>query len=127
MVVTDANYCFRYVDIGAYGSNSDSGIFTFLFSQLLRMDRLNLPENKPLTGTNDPPLPSVFVGNEAFALSDHLLCPYSGHNITVQEQVFNCRLTRARRVVGCALVKQMEVSAHPNCPQHAKHNLCCES
>ncbi|XP_077327569.1 uncharacterized protein LOC143962118 [Lithobates pipiens] len=102
MAVADANYCFSYIDIGSYGSSADSIFSHSSFGHLLRNNSLDLPENRPLPGTNGPPLPSVFVGDEAFALSKHLLRPYSGHNLTEQRSVFNYRLTRARRVVECA-------------------------
>ncbi|XP_040193323.1 protein ALP1-like isoform X1 [Rana temporaria] len=103
MAVADANYCFTYIDIGSYGSSADSAIFgNSSFGQLLRTDGLDLPQNSPLPGTNGPPLPSVFVGDEAFALNTHLLRPYSGHNLNEDKRIFNYRLSRARRVVECA-------------------------
>ncbi|XP_040184702.1 protein ALP1-like [Rana temporaria] len=103
MAVADANYCFGYIDIGSYGSSTDSTIYGNLsFGHMLRTNSLDLPEYSPLPGTNGPPLPSVFVGDEAFALGEHLLRPYSGNNLTEQKSVFNHRLTRARRVVECA-------------------------
>lgn len=103
LAVADANYCFSYVDIGSYGSSSDSSIFArSSFGRMLRENRLNLPPDCPLPGTNGPPLPFAFVGDEAFALSEHLLRPYSNRSLNVDKRVFNYRLTRARRVVECA-------------------------
>ncbi|XP_040187323.1 protein ALP1-like [Rana temporaria] len=102
MAVADANYCFTYIDIGSYGSSADSTIFgNSNFGQMLRSDDLDLPQCRPLPGTNGPPLPSVFVGDEAFSLGTNLLRPYSGHSLTEERRVFNYRLTRARRVVEC--------------------------
>ena len=47
-------------------------------------------------------MPFVFVGDEAFALSEHVLQPYPNRNISVQQRIYNYRLTRARRIVECA-------------------------
>lgn len=103
LAVVDANYSFRYIDIGSYGSSSDSSIFAHSsFGQMLRNNELDLPANSPLPGTNGPPVPYVFLGDEAFALSEHLLRPYSSRNLNMERRVFNYRLTRGRRVVECA-------------------------
>lgn len=45
----------------------------------------------------------VFVGDEAFGLSQHVLrSPYGGRNLTKNKHIFNYRLYRARRYVECA-------------------------
>uniref|UniRef100_A0A8C5MYM5 DDE Tnp4 domain-containing protein n=1 Tax=Leptobrachium leishanense TaxID=445787 RepID=A0A8C5MYM5_9ANUR len=100
--VSDANYCFTYIDIGSYGSSSDAAVFAHSeFGQMLQRDELDLPANTTLPGTADP-MPFVFVGDEAFALAEHLMRPYSNRGLSVEKRVFNYRLTRARRVVECA-------------------------
>jgi len=45
MALCDSNYCFIWVDIGAYGKNSDSGIFkeSSLYTKLIEKT-LNIPE-----------------------------------------------------------------------------------
>uniref|UniRef100_A0A8C5N0E5 DDE Tnp4 domain-containing protein n=1 Tax=Leptobrachium leishanense TaxID=445787 RepID=A0A8C5N0E5_9ANUR len=99
--VSDANYCFTYLDIGSYGSSSDAAVFAHSeFGQMLNPE-LDLPANTTLPGTADP-MPFVFVGDEAFALAEHLMRPYSNRGLSVEKRVFNYRLTRARRVVECA-------------------------
>lgn len=101
--MADANYRFIYVDIGSYGRSSDSSIFTHsTLGHLLQENRLALPANTPLPGTIGPAMPYVFVADEAFALGEHLLRPYSSHSLSQEKRVFNYRLTRARRVVECA-------------------------
>uniref|UniRef100_A0A8C5PDD9 DDE Tnp4 domain-containing protein n=1 Tax=Leptobrachium leishanense TaxID=445787 RepID=A0A8C5PDD9_9ANUR len=100
--VSDANYCFMYIDIGSYGSSSDAAVFAHSeFGQMLQREELDLPANTTLPGTADP-MPFVFVGDEAFALTEHLMRPYSNCGLSVEKRVFNYRLTRARRVVECA-------------------------
>uniref|UniRef100_A0A8C5Q8J3 Protein ALP1-like n=1 Tax=Leptobrachium leishanense TaxID=445787 RepID=A0A8C5Q8J3_9ANUR len=101
--VSDANYCFRYIDVGSYGSSSDSAVFAHSdFGRMLLRDELDLPGNTTLPGTADPALPFVFVADEAFAVGEHLMRPYSSRGLSLQKRVFNYRLTRARRVVECA-------------------------
>jgi hypothetical protein len=63
---------------------------------------LNIPRPRPLNEHSDMPLPFVLVGDEGFALHEHLLRPFGGTHLYKKKQVFNCRLTRARRYVACA-------------------------
>ena len=44
----------------------------------------------------------VFVGDEIFSLSENLMRPYAGHNLSEEQRVFNYLLCRARRDVECA-------------------------
>ncbi|KAI8441515.1 hypothetical protein MSG28_015103 [Choristoneura fumiferana] len=67
MALADANYCFVWVDIGAYGKNSDSGIFknSSLYKKLTERS-LDLPDPKTLLIKNRPTvLPYVIVADEA--------------------------------------------------------------
>lgn len=64
---------------------------------------LNLPDSKPLPNFgNNTPVPHVFVDDEAFAMSHHVIRPYSRQNLDNKKRVFNYRLSRARRFVECA-------------------------
>ena len=78
MALVDADYRFIYVDIGDYGSNSDSGIFkNSLFGQALVNGELNLPAPKALPNYPDGGvLPYCFVGDEAFPLRLDLMKPF---------------------------------------------------
>ena len=44
-------------------------------------------------------MPFVIVGDEAFALSEHVLRPYPNTNLSVQQRIYNYRLTGALRIV----------------------------
>lgn len=100
MALVDANYCFIYANCGCQGRLSDGAVFrnTELFKRI-ENNQLNLPPNVPLEGKNTP-LPYVFVGDDAFGLSNRILKPYPGvHGKGSKERIFNYRLSRARRVV----------------------------
>ncbi|PIO35804.1 hypothetical protein AB205_0091350 [Aquarana catesbeiana] len=106
MTVADANYCFRYIDIGSYGSSDDSTIFeNSSFGHMLRTNSLDLPENNPLPGTNGPPLPSVFVGDEAFALSEYLLFRAQSNE---HVELSNVHLANKWRVLHTPIVLNMQ-------------------
>ncbi|XP_039763801.1 protein ANTAGONIST OF LIKE HETEROCHROMATIN PROTEIN 1-like isoform X2 [Pararge aegeria] len=104
LAVVDAKYRFVIVDIGAYGRNSDGGIMSHSkLGQKMQGNRLNIPRNKTLPGTNQV-LPHVFVADEAFALTENIMRPYPGNQIEGdrKKKMFNYRLSRARRMVESA-------------------------
>lgn len=103
MAVADANYSFIAIDIGGYGSSSDSTVFqNSNFGKRLERGQLSLPEPQTLPhDDNGNEFPYVFVGDEAFALSEHIMRPYPRRNLTLSEKVFNYRLSRARMRVEC--------------------------
>ena len=107
MALVDADYKFIYIDVGDYGSNSDTAIFRSCnFGKAFMYGQLDVPPPKPLD--NLPPgqgedLPCCFVGDEAFPLQADLLRPYPrnqrGTNLPYPKMIFNYRLSRARRLV----------------------------
>ena len=69
LAVGDADYCFTYVDVGAYGKENDSAIFkSSSFGRLIASGDLDLPAREGLSYT--------FVGDEAFQLSEQVMRPY---------------------------------------------------
>lgn len=97
--VSDANYKFILVDVGAKGRESDGGVFERSdFGQLFLNSALDIPPpvHSALLGED---IPYVFVGDDAFPLHDHLMKPYSNDTCKPEERIFNYRLSRARRVV----------------------------
>lgn len=101
LAIVDSKYRFVYVDIGAFGKECDSTVFhnTKLY-ELLLQGHLPLPEPKCLPGLQTP-VPHVFVADEGLPLTNNVLRPYPGKHLTVQQRVFNYRLSRARRYVEC--------------------------
>ena len=101
MAVTDADYAFTYVDVGAYGRENDASIFAqSSFGQRLEDGTLQLPLTEP------GELPYVFVGDEAFQLRRGVMRPYPGRRLGglddldyYRRVIYNYRLSRARRVV----------------------------
>lgn len=73
MAACGARYKFRYFDVGAYGRDSDAGVFSrshFRF-QLIQ-GKLHLPPPAPLPGT-EIITPPVFVGDEPFPQKVNLM------------------------------------------------------
>jgi hypothetical protein len=104
MALVDADYCFISTDVGAYGASGDCNIFkNSNFCKKLEGNHLNIPASRPLPDEdNGTAVPFVIVGDEAFALSQHVLRTYPSRNLDVARRIYNYRLTRARRLVQCA-------------------------
>lgn len=100
MAICDANYMIRFVDIGAYGRRSDGGIFKdSAIGKAFDQSRMNVPQPAAI-GEAGRILPYCLVGDEAFPLKPYLLRPYSGRGgLTPERDVYNYRLSRARRVI----------------------------
>jgi hypothetical protein len=102
LALVDANYRFRFVDVGCNGRVSDGGVFrNSKLYDCLENDKLNIPKLEPITGTQYSSN-YVIVADEAFPLKPYLLKPYSGRDLNNPRRVFNYRLSRARRVVESA-------------------------
>lgn len=69
------------------------------FGKALENNNLNIPPDTVFPNTNTLS-PYVLVGDEAFTLETYLLQPYPGTAISgdIEKQIFNYRLSRARRV-----------------------------
>lgn len=100
MAICDHAYRFKLVDIGAYGGNSDGGIFDALvIGKKLKKGQLNLPkDNAKLPGSNIS-IPGFFIGDAAFPLTTRIMKPYCGSNLTIAQRIFNYRHSRARRTI----------------------------
>lgn len=58
----------------------------------------SLPEPRNISQRHKD-MPFVYVGDDAFALKENMLKPYSKSNLSTTERIFNYRLSRARRIV----------------------------
>ena len=99
LAMCDAKYCFTMVDIGAPGKDSDGGVFSqSLFGKLFESGKLQLPSPAKLP-QSDILAPYVIVADAAFPLRINMLKPYPGKKLPRIRNVFNYRLSRARRVI----------------------------
>ncbi|XP_033611208.1 protein ALP1-like [Cryptotermes secundus] len=100
--VSDPEYKFITIDVGAKGSQNDGG--TFAASSLcasLESKNFNMPPDCELP-TSSEKLPNVLIADEAYPLKPYLLKPYARKNLTPAKTAFNYRLSRARRCIECA-------------------------
>ena len=104
MALVDWNYKFICIDVGAYGSNADSPVFSMsdFGDRWLDYD-LDVPPPKPLPGAPElGALPHVIVADAAFPLRPNIMRPYpnpkTGH-IAREKDIFNYRQSRARKIV----------------------------
>lgn len=104
LAVTDADYRFVAIDVGSYGCNNDSFVLSnSKFGKMLIKEELKIPDPALLPNdTEGNPMPFLFVADEAFANSKHIMRPYARRNLSYNKRIFNYRLTRARRMVECS-------------------------
>lgn len=101
LALVNADYKFITVDVGAYGRNSDDGVFRALsLGKALAKETLNIPPPKSLT-FSDIIVPHVIFCDEAFPLTHNTMRPFSGHALenNQENKVYNYRHCRDRRVV----------------------------
>lgn len=100
--VADADKKFITIDVGGYGRQHDASTFrsSALFSKL-QNGSFNAPVRMTIPGTNIE-LPTFVIADEAYPLSTYLMRPYSGRNLTNEKDLFNKRLSRARKCIECA-------------------------
>lgn len=100
LALCDGSYKFLLVDVGAYGSESDSGIFVRSeMGKAVYGRTLNIPRENKLPGTDQKE--SMFiVGDKAFEMSEFLMKPYPKKMLdNDKKKIFNYRISRARRTI----------------------------
>lgn len=104
MACADADGCFTTIDVGDLGRNSDGGVFrSSRLGRWLEREELNLPQPHPIPfDANKVLFPYFFAADEAFPLKKYLMKPYPRAALTVEQRIFNFRLTLGRKTVECA-------------------------
>lgn len=98
MAVVNANYEFLYCDVGAEGQTADGGSWNACdLNKYMEKGLLTFPPDIKIS--NDVMIPCHFVADDAFPMGERILKPYSHRQLSHREQIFNYRLSRARRVV----------------------------
>lgn len=89
-----------FAEVGSKGRISDGGVFTnSVLWEKICSETLNLPPPNSLPGS-DIIAQYVFLGDGAFALSEHVMKPFPGfHALGTPERFFNQRLSNSRVVV----------------------------
>jgi len=99
LAVVDANYKFLWVDLGARGMASDGQIFNASeLKECIDDGSIAFPPAEPLPYDNVDDVPYFLVGDDAFALRTTLMKPFPRRGLSLEEAIFNYRLSRVRRV-----------------------------
>ena len=98
MALVDAQYRFLWTQIGDVSSSSDGQIWNHCdFRQALQDGVLGVPDADPLPG-DDVNTTYYIIGDDAFSMRTWLIKPFRRRGLDHGQQVFNYRLSRARRV-----------------------------
>ena len=112
IALVDYQYRFTYVDVGNYGSNSNSDVFRHSnFGRKFPRGKLNLLPHKTLPAFPEAGLlPHCIMADDAFPVRPDLLKPFphraQSHKIPEEQLVFNYCLSYAR----CITLKMHLVS-----------------
>jgi hypothetical protein len=91
-----ANLTFIMTDVGCNRRVSDAGVLQeTTFYRKLKNDALALPKHDDTVANMN----FVFFADEAFALTENILKPFPRKDLIQKKQIFNYRLSRARRCV----------------------------
>ena len=102
LALVDADYRFLWAEVGGQGHMSDAQIYLETsLREAFEDGTINRPAPCPLTddADDDTPVPYFLVSDDAFALKDYCMKPFSRNTMAPRELIFNYRLSRARRVV----------------------------
>jgi hypothetical protein len=102
--LVDARYKFLSVDVGAFGRQIESGVFSQSnLCQHLESGSFPFPQPKQIPGTTTK-LPYVILDNQRYPLNDYLMRPYCKDNAAFCREIaaYNYRHSLARRTVECA-------------------------
>ena len=89
LAICDANYCFSFVDIGAYGGSNDASVLaSFLYGSAF--DTIPSTLNLPVPAKcGSKMLPYVLLGDDIFPLKPWLMKPYPGKHLDEAQLVYN--------------------------------------
>lgn len=101
MAICDAKLKFIFIDFGGKGRRGDGNVFYHCsFGKRMRLGMLNTPPPIPCDGfRHDQDVPFVFVGDAAFSGNPNIISPVKGRFLQDEVNVFNYRVSRARRIV----------------------------
>ncbi|KAJ8883682.1 hypothetical protein PR048_015536 [Dryococelus australis] len=105
MVACDADSCFTVIEVGHAGRDSDGGVLkASRIGRWLQREgnRLHLPSDQKLANDESGGIfKFYFVADEAFPIGKNMLRPYPRKGINNRKRVFNYRLSRGRKSIGC--------------------------
>ena len=96
MGLVDADYKFIWADIGGNWSASDAD--NSEIKEFAEDGTIGFPAPDALPNDYQN-VPYFFIGDDAFALRETMMKPYSLRGLDNEDRIFNYRLSRARRVV----------------------------
>ena len=100
LAICNAKYEFILFDIGDAGRQSDGSVYANShLGYAIENNTLNIPASEEIVRKSDIKFPYVFLADDAFGLKPYIMKPYAGQKISLNQRVFNYRLSRARRVI----------------------------
>ena len=101
--MADADCCFISVEIGAYGSSSDSNVFkNSTFGKLLESNKLNIPDPRVLPSDAEGLSNAICAWRwRGVRLIRARVTAISQQKVTFLKRIYNYRLSRARRIGEC--------------------------
>ena len=99
LAFVDGNLRFRWIDVGANGSCSDTQIFNDSeLNECIQDGTVGFPEPDPLPGDTED-MPYFLLGDDIFGLKSWMMKPIPGKVLSREERIYNYRISRGRRVV----------------------------
>lgn len=100
LAVCNHKYEFTCVDIGAFGGESDGGIWSRSdMGKCFENGTMDTPSENPNLPNSDIKTPHYLVGDEAFRMTNYTMRPYPGRDLDDDKKIFNYRLSRARQCI----------------------------
>lgn len=89
MAVVNSKYEFIMVCAGINRRISDGGVLAYTkFGKAFKNKLLKIPEQCPFPNS-EKKLPFVFVGDDAFPLTENFMKPYGQTGLTTEQKIFN--------------------------------------